>query len=1060
MNKTVPLFLLVFCVALGCGLSAASDAAAAAAPREVPGRVLVSFEPGATPTVAKAAGGLKTGMADLDAVLTRHGATTLEPLFGNLLHMFPDPATQRDLARHYVLQHAGKSGNAAINAELRAIKGVDTAESDVVLESHGTAWLPNDLASSQWHLRNTSIGGGDTRAVGGWSETLGDSNVVVAVLDSGVDWHHPDLGGPHPDGVNGALWTNWEEYYGVPGVDDDGNGFIDDTRGWDFVNVSSLLVYPGEDFGPADNNPMDFGGHGTLVSGCIAPITNNGTGIAAIAPGCKIMAVRIGFLNTDGEGNSYATLMASAFLYAAANGADIINLSFSTGYTAAFASAINAALNAGLVICVSAGNENTDVAGYLQGLEDDRILAVAATGSGDAKSSFSSFGSWVDISAPGEGIFTTAYHFVSGSSTYETTQGTSFSSPIVAGACALIWSAHPEYTSAQVAALIQSSADDLDARNPLYAGLLGAGRVNLLRALGDNVHQYPQEFPTLFDAMNSAASGDSIKVRDNAALTAPVTVFGEGVKIFGGYDATYTTRNLTTGRTQISTGSGGVQMTFAGTLTPATEVDGFDISGGAGQNMNIIAPNTRSAGGVLVNQVSPTLRNLKVHGNTVGSASQLGCGGGILLTNSSAVLENCEITGNSGIYGAGVFVIGGAPTFTGCTITDNTVLTVNSTYPPRGGGLYAMDTNLHLEDCTISDHENADLGGGAYFGGASTMSTVDIIGGAISGNTAKSAGGGLYQTGGSLHMTGTLVENNGKTPSSTFMYGGGCQVTGGAAAVLDGLVCRGNQAQVGGGVALSGCVGSTVSDGVFSGNNGQYWGGAVLMENCTGSTISGNTAYGNTGGSGGGFHITNCSPTVTRNISAFNLGGAGFANGIAVQTGAPALTCNDVYGNQNLAYSGITDPTGTGGNIAVDPLFCDAANGNFGLQGASLCRPENSGSCGQIGAVLGACYVSEVPVDGGILPAAFRVEQNFPNPFNPKTTIRFALPTAARTTVSIFDVAGRHVKTLVDADLAAQTHDIVWTGDDASGQPVAAGVYFYEVRGGDHRAVGRMALVK
>ena len=984
MNKTVPVLMLALCLVLTGGLPSAS---AAATPQAVPGRVLVSFEPGTTPTVTKSAGGLKTGMADLDAVLARHGAVELEPLFGNMLQAFPDPATQRDLARHYLLRHGSKAGNEALNAELRALPAVDTAESDLVLAALGSAYLPNDLASGQWHLRNTSIGGKDTRAIGGWSESLGDSNVVVAVLDSGVDWHHPDLGGPHPDKVNGAIWTNWEEYYGLAGVDDDGNGFVDDIRGWDFVNISSSLVWPGEDYGTADNNPMDFDGHGTMVSGCVAPITNNGTGVAAIAPGCKIMAIRIAYHGADGVGYSYASLMASGFLYAAANGADIINLSYNTGYSAAFASAINAALNAGLVICVAAGNDATDTAGYLQGLSDNRILTVAATGTGDSRASFSNYGTWIDISAPGESIYTTAYDFGSGTSIYASVQGTSFSSPIVAGACALIWSAHPEYSAAQVATLVQSSCDNIDAVNPGYVGLLGAGRVNLLKALGDNVHRYPQEFPTLFDAMNCAASGDSIKVLGSAVLTGPVAMFGNGLKIFGGYDATYTTRDLSTGLTQISSGSGGVQLTFAGTMGLTTEIDGFEISGGAGQNMNIIAPNTRCAGGVLVNQVSPTLRNLKVHGNTVGSASQLGCGGGMLLTGSSARLENVEITGNTGIYGAGLFVTGGAPSLINCTITGNTLLTNNLTYAPRGGGLYAADTNLHLEGCTISGHLDADLGGGAYFGGVSTMSTVDIVGGTLAGNTAKSAGGGLYHTGGTLHLSGTVVENNGKTTTSTFMYGGGAEITGGAVATIEGMICRGNQAQNGGGLALINCGSATVNGSIFSGNYAKYSGGAAADGQPARAARSAATRSTATRAATA-VAAASMSPTARRRSRATSRRSIWAApaprNGIAVTNGTPVPTCNDVYGNQNDAWSGIADPTGTGGNIAVDPLFCDAVGGNFGLQAASACRPENSGACGLIGALLGACFVSDAPGDDGLAPAAFRVEPVLPQPVQPE----------------------------------------------------------------------------
>ena len=88
------------------------------------------------------------------------------------------------------------------------------------------------------------------------------------------------------------------------------------------------------------------------------------------------------------------------------------------------------------------------------------------------------------------------------------------------------------------------------------------------------------------------------------------------------------------------------------------------------------------------------------------------------------------------------------------------------------------------------------------------------------------------------------------------------------------------------------------------------------------------------------------------------------------------------------------------------------------------------------------------------------MDQNFPNPFNPMTTIRFSLPASARTRVAIFNVAGHHVKTLMDEDLAAQAHEVTWTGDDDKGRSVAAGVYFYMVTSGDQRSVGRMALVK
>ena len=1051
-----PALSLALAVILCAGL-VLPQLALAKAPVPVTGRVVIGFRPGMTPVVTMSKAGLQTGVGGLDGVLQRHGAAALAPLFGAQPGKALDAASRADFARYYLLEHGDASGNDAVIAELLRLPEVETAESDLAVEVDGTAYLPNDL-TSQWHLRNMSMGGGDTRAIGGWSQTLGDSNVVVAVLDSGVDWLHPDLGGPHPDKVNGAIATNWEEYYGTFGVDDDANGFIDDIRGWDFVNVPVSNVYPGEDAELTDNDPMDFGGHGTMVSGCIAPLTGNGIGVAAIAPGCKILPVRVGALDASGVGVNYMAALATGIMYARNNGAKVINISSGTGYITALGSAVTSALNAGLIICVAAGNDNDEVAGYVQGLSDDRILAVAATGAGDARTSFSSYGTWVDISAPGEGIYTTSFDHVTSAHGYTSTQGTSFSSPITAGACALLWSGHPGWTSTQVAAIIQSSADNIDALNPAYAGKLGFGRVNLLRALGDNVQQFPQEFPTLFDAMNCAAAGDTVKILGSTTLTGPFTVFGKGLKVFGGYNPGYTTRNLASGRTTVL-GNGGVALTFAGTITQTTEVDGFDVSGGSGQNMSIIAPGTRCAGGVLLNQVSPILRNLKVHGNNVGSAAQLGCGGGVLMTGSSATLQDCEISGNGGTYGAGVFILGGAPTLTGCTIKDNVPVTTTAGYLAKGGGIYAADTNVNLANCTVSGHAGLELGGGAWIGGQASTSTATVTGGTFSGNTAKTGGGGLYHTGGTLSVNGTTFADNGKTAASMFMYGGGLQVTGGATATLTGLTCRGNQAQVGGGVAVTSCAASTVSNSVFHGNLGQYWAGGLLVDLSPGSSVTGNTATANTGGNGGGgIHVSNGAATISRNISAFNLGGSGFGNGVALVSSTATATCNDVFGNQNAGWTGMTDPTGTGGNIAADPLFCDAATNNFQLQGASPCRPGNSGSCGQIGALLGACYVSPVP--GEVPGVAFRVEQNFPNPFNPKTTIRFVLPTAAHETVAIYDIAGHHVKTLVNDDLEAATHDVTWTGDDAHGRPVGAGVYFYEVNGGGNRAVGRMALVK
>lgn len=1055
MNLKTSLFVLALVLGFACGFASAP---ATAEPQPATGRVVVSFEPGLAPSVDTLAGAPRTGLAALDDVLARHGATSLEPLFGRLVEAFDDPAIRADLARHYLLLYADKAGSDALNAELRALPMIEDAVTDVPMRQHGTAYLPNDLPSNQWHLRNLTLGGGDTRAVGGWAESLGDTNVVVAVLDSGVDWHHPDLGGPHPDKVNGALWTNWTEYHGTAGVDDDGNGYVDDIRGWDYVAVSSAEVYPGEDYGPPDNDPMDFGGHGTLVSGCIAPITNNGLGIAAIAPGCKIMAVRIGWLTPAGEGVAYPTYMAQAFVYATANGADIINLSYSTGYSPSFASAINAALAAGLVICVSAGNDNTDEAGYLQGLADDRILAVAACNSDDAKSDFSNYGTWVDLTAPGSNIYTTAYSYQTGESTYGTTQGTSFSSPIAAGACALIWSAHPAFTSAQVAALVQSSCDNIDAINPAYVGLLGAGRVNLLKALGDEVQQVPGEFSFLRDAVNSAAPGDTIKVLASHALGA-TTLLGRGLQIRGGYAADYTARDPLGTPTVITGAVNNPALQFVGPVDQTCVIDGFRVQGGGGRLFADIPYAGKYGGGIMMNGTSPTLRNLLITNNSCGGTNELGLGGGIALHNSQAVLEHITISGNTAIYGAGVFVYRGSPTFTDVVIDGNTLNTSNFAYVPLGGGLHILDATVDLVDVTVADHADADKGGGLYIAGVNTVSHVTMTRGSVSGNTAKTNGAGISATGGSLDLVDVELTGNSRSTTATFLSGGALYASSVDVSV-DGAVIDQNDAHAGAGAQFANCPDVQLNSSVFTRNSGQLFAGNLYVSTCTSATLTNLTIADNSCPTGGaGLYVVSTPISIANTISAFNTGAGATANGMMFTGVTPTLSCNDVFGNQGAAYGGVADPTGTNGNVAVDPEFCDRPEGDYRVDPSGPCAPDHSGGCGLIGALEAVCGVVNAVEDPAV-PAAFRVDHAFPNPFNPQTTIRFAIPEAARTTVTIYDLKGRLVKTLVDADLAAATHAVEWRGDDAHGRSVAAGVYFYRVTSGRHDSVGRMALIK
>lgn len=318
-----------------------------------------------------------------------------------------------------------------------------------------TGLAVDSLQSGQWYLDKVY-------AREAWQTTKGDSQVIVGVIDTGVDYTHPDL--------QQALWRNLPEINGQPGVDDDNNGYIDDFFGWDFTDAPSFA--DGGDYLDEDNDPMDeYGsGHGTQVAGIIGAQINQ-IGIAGIAPAARLMVLRAGTASGYLEEDD----VARAILYALDNGARIINMSFGdVVISQLLRDVIHYAARQGMVLVASAGNSGNDETHYPSGLAE--TISVGATTIDDYLAGFSSWGSTVDLTAPGDSILSTA---VGG--TYNVVNGTSFSAPMVAAGAALVLSANDQFTTAQVRNILTSSCDDI-----LYAGwdvYSAAGRLNLARAL-------------------------------------------------------------------------------------------------------------------------------------------------------------------------------------------------------------------------------------------------------------------------------------------------------------------------------------------------------------------------------------------------------------------------------------------------------------------------------------------------------------------------------------------------------------------------------------------------
>ena len=323
-------------------------------------------------------------------------------------------------------------------AKLRGDPGLVFVEPNYL--AHVAETIPGDPHyTEQWGLPRI-------RAPEAWDFTTGD-DLTIAVIDTGVDLDHPDL--------VSKLWVNADE---IPdnGLDDGGNGYVDDSCGWDFVND--------------DAEPQDDYWHGTHVAGIAAADTDNGQGVAGVSWGARIMPLKA--LNASGDGN-YADL-ASAIVYAADNGARILNLSLGgEDHSAALAEAVGYARERGCLIVAAAGNESGAV---LYPAANDGVLAVVATTRWDGRWCRSNYGPEVDAAAPGADIYSTTLN-----GTYLSASGTSAAAPHVSGLAALVWSVRPDLTNDDVARVITETVRDLGA--PGWDRFFGWGLIDAYQAV-------------------------------------------------------------------------------------------------------------------------------------------------------------------------------------------------------------------------------------------------------------------------------------------------------------------------------------------------------------------------------------------------------------------------------------------------------------------------------------------------------------------------------------------------------------------------------------------------
>ncbi len=414
----------------------------------------------------------------------------------------------QEIGLHKVEIHSGIELREAINLYMKD-DSVAYAEPDYELQALKT---PNDAKFSElWGLHNTGQSGGkadaDIDAPEAWNLTTGSSTVIIAVIDTGIDYNHSDLAA--------NMWKNTDEIAGN-GIDDDANGYVDDYYGYDFYNN--------------DGDPYDDNNHGTHCAGTIAGVGNNGTGVAGVNWTAQVMAVK--FLSGGGWGSTSDAI--EGIIYAADNGAKILSNSWGGGgYSQALKDAVEYAKAKDVLFVAAAGNSGTNndqSPSYPASYDSTNIISVAAIDHNVSLAYFSCYGATsVDIGAPGVSIYST----VPGNS-YSSFSGTSMATPHVSGVAGLVLAKNSSLNAAQLKAAILNGAVVTSALN---GKCVTGGRLNALNALELEEDNTP---PSAID--NLAVSAISFQ-----SITLNWTATGDDGKsgTAASYDVRYSTSAIT-----------------------------------------------------------------------------------------------------------------------------------------------------------------------------------------------------------------------------------------------------------------------------------------------------------------------------------------------------------------------------------------------------------------------------------------------------------------------------------------------------------------------------------
>lgn len=945
------------------------------------------------------------------------------------------------------------------------------------------------------------------RCYDAWDYTTGGADIKIGISDSGVKWNHPDLMDNiwiNPVELAAGMTINWAAgtVSGGNGIDDDSNGKIDDVIGWDF-------------YGGGDNNPyQDFveNYHGTHVAGCAGAVFNNNEGGSGSCPTIQIISCKGASNTSPSSGISYGYDQAK---YAAENGADVVNASWG-GQVSSLTAAnqqVNYITAIGCLFVAAAGNDNIEHGpNYIDAPSDcTNALCVAATDQNDLKTDFSDYGAPIDICAPGQAILSTVIE----NNGYATADGTSMASPLTAGAAALVKSVNPNLTAYELRQRLMDTADYIYIQNPTFQDppMLGTGRVNAFAAAmydkipylqvddksiaeengdGDGVPNQGElirlniQLSNLMDPYTGLMWTTADNVIAKLRCDMPGVVVVDSVANFGTLGSGASNWNLNDPFTfQTVSTLPSVPIPFRLYLTanptaqyPYVATRYFDVS------LSLVQPgwpldlNGASQSSACIVNLDATPDKEMVFGDQAGKIHAVKSDGNELpnfpYLAAGAVLGS---TAMADINGDGHLEIV-------ANLNNSTIICLSHTgqllwTAPSGGTLVGnpIIANLNMSGPPeiVAFTQSGTIVGLTSTGTAYPNFPVASDGAML----APGVVADLNMDGHLEILVATLTSKLRAINSATGQNMPGFPVILAGASRNNPTVAN-----------LDADPNPEILIPTYS--NSQLYAinhdGSILFQKNIGEQVKSGAVVADVNSDGeqeiiliafsGNLYITNEAGINLPNFPV-NIGENVESTPVIAKFDGDDL-CGIVFGDANgKIHSFRSDGTESpnfpytlSGNIKVSAALGDIDNDNdvdlvfpndAGFYVLDVKRPAVSYQWSTFmynNSRSGNNYQA-TPVQDNTTPELItNLTGNYPNPFNPETTISYSVKNASPVKIEIYNLKGQKVKTLVAENKATGNHSIVWNGTDDNNISVSSGVYFYRMKSGEFTSTRKMMLMK